>query len=425
MNGKAKYRFLLKDDNVRRWYENLARGSPITADVYLRRLGLFCKRNNLTPADLVKLGERKITELLFDYVSKLEKEGKTGSYIAGVVKVVKSWLNFNDIEIKKKIKIKGAQNTPTLKDERVPTQEELRKIFLAADERARVACVLVAHSGLRLEVLGNYKGDDGLRVGDFPEMKIVDGKVEFEKVPTIIRVRPELSKKGHEYITFLSAEGCEYLKEYLEMRIRKGEELTEDSAIITPKSAKKQFISTTNIGDIIRKPIRKAGFNWRPYVLRSYFDTQLMLAESKGLIIRDWRQFWMGHKGDIEHIYTLNKNKLPPNLIEEMREGYRKAQKYLQTYAVREKEDLRKEFRRQILVVAGFKEDEIKEEWLELDEEEFQKLVREKLKLQRNCQKVINVEEVEQYLKQGWSFVGVLPNNKVIVEYSARAIEWK
>jgi len=31
----------------------------------------------------------------------------------------------------------------------------------------------------------------------------------------------------------------------------------------------------------------------RAYVLRSYFDTQLMLAESKGLVIRDYRQFWM------------------------------------------------------------------------------------------------------------------------------------
>jgi len=25
-----------------------------------------------------------------------------------------------------------------------------------------------------------------------------------------------------------------------------------------------------------------------------------MLAESKGLVLRDYRQFWMGHKGDIE-----------------------------------------------------------------------------------------------------------------------------
>ena len=28
-----------------------------------------------------------------------------------------------------------------------------------------------------------------------------------------------------------------------------------------------------------------------PYVLRAYFDTQLMLAESKGLVLEDYRSF--------------------------------------------------------------------------------------------------------------------------------------
>ena len=38
-------------------------------------------------------------------------------------------------------KIKGADYTPTLRDERVPTQQELRRIFLSANSKARVACV--------------------------------------------------------------------------------------------------------------------------------------------------------------------------------------------------------------------------------------------------------------------------------------------
>jgi hypothetical protein len=50
-----------------------------------------------------------------------------------------------------------------------------------------------------------------------------------------------------------------------------------------------------------------AGFGWRPYVLRAYFDTQLMLAESKGLVLRDYRQFWMGHKGDMEARFLKHK----------------------------------------------------------------------------------------------------------------------
>jgi hypothetical protein len=48
--------------------------------------------------------------------------------------------------------------TENAKDERVPSKEELRKIFLAADIQQRVACSLLAHSGLRPETLGDYKG---------------------------------------------------------------------------------------------------------------------------------------------------------------------------------------------------------------------------------------------------------------------------
>jgi site-specific recombinase XerD len=174
--------------------------------------------------------------------------------------------------------------------------------MLSGDKRTRVSCSLVAFSGLRIQMLGNYRGTDGLKVMDFPEMVVSNGEVEFEAVPTLVVVRLAISKVGHQYLTFLGEEGCNYLKEYLEERMRTGEKIGRDLPIITPRAAslRGKHISTINIGDIIRQAIRKAGFEWRPYVLRHYFDTQLLLAESKGLVIRDYRVFWMGHKGDIE-----------------------------------------------------------------------------------------------------------------------------
>jgi hypothetical protein len=188
--------------------------------------------------------------------------------------------------------------------------------------------------------------------------------VEFLKVPAMVIVRRELSKAGHQYFTFLTEEACGYLKDYLDLRIRQNEALGPDSAVITPKQRTKPFIRTSNIGDAIRNSVRKAGFLWRPYVLRSYFDTQLMLAESKGLVLRDYRQFWMGHKGDIESRYTTNKHRLPESVIEDMREAFRKSQEFLQTTetgeSARDTEGLR---RRQILDTAkllGFSEDKIK-----------------------------------------------------------------
>jgi hypothetical protein len=420
--ARESYGYLLEDVDVKRWYENVARGSKVTADVYLRRLGSACKCLNIKPRDFLSMSKKSLGMLLADFVSKLEREGKAGSYIKSCIKAIKSWLSFNMIEAKVKIKIKNADDTPTLRDERVPTQEELRKIFMCADLRARCACVLLAHSGLRIETLGNYEGTDGLRVRDFPEMKIENGKVIFDKMPTMVVVRRELSKSRHQYFTFLSEEGCEYLKDYLESRMKKGEKLTLDSPILRPKFAPKPFIRSTNIGDMVRVAIRKAGFKWRPYVLRAFFDTQLMLAESKGLVLRDYRQFWMGHKGDIENRYTTNKGRLPESVVEDMREAYKKSQKYLRTMKVEEtsEEELRQAFRKQLLLVAGFKRDEVDRMDLSaMSDEELQTIIRQRLLGEKanDCkQKVIPISEVEKFLEQGWEYVAVLPGNKVIIK---------
>jgi len=424
---RSKHMILLEDENVRRWYNNVARGSEVTADVYLRRLGNFCHDLKLTPQRLLKLSENQLYNIILDTVSKAEQEGKAGSYIQSTVKAAKSWLLHNRIEIRGKIKVSGAEDTPTLRDERVPTKQELKRIFYAGDEKARVASVLVAHCGLRIETLGNYRGDGGLMVRDLPDLLIKEGTIEFEHTPATVIVRRELSKAGHQYFTFLSEEGCGYLKDYLELRIREGEKMGPDSAIITPKQRMKPFIRANNVGDVIRESIRRAGFGWRPYVLRSYFDTQLMLAESKGLVLRDYRQFWMGHKGDIENRYTTNKQRLPETVVEDMREAYKRSQEFLQTVEGEEtsEEKLRDGLRKQFLLVAGYSPEEVEDmDVRSMSDEELQAKVRKKLLgiENNNCwkQKVVNINDVENYLAQGWEYVANLPNKKVVIKSNSQ-----
>jgi hypothetical protein len=251
-------------------------------------------------------------------------------------------------------------------------------------------------------------------------MKVEEETVMFEAVPTLVVVRRELSKAGHQYLTFLGEEGCDYLMDYLEARMREGERLTEDSAVVTPKQRMKPFIRATNVGDVIRSAIRKAGFGWRPYVLRSYFDTQLMLAESKGLALRDYREFWMGHKGDIENRYTTNKGRLPDGIIEDMREAYKRSQKFIQTTAVKESEDLKAVFRKQLLGVAGFSTEEVEALDPEMTDEAFQEMVRRRLlgSMVNNgaSQRVIDVDEVERFLSKGWDFVATLPDDRIVIK---------
>jgi len=418
---RAKHRHLLQDKTLKRWQDNLARGSVITADVYLRRLGAFCEENHLTPHALASMSTRKIEELLMDYVTANEKKF-AGSYLQTTVKVLKSWLNHNDVELRHKIKIRGANETPSLKEERVPTKEELHRILLSGSKQARVASILLAHGGLRPESVGDYRGQDGLTIRDLPEIKIDGPKISFESIPTMVVVRSSLSKARHQYFTFLTEEACGYLKDYLEERARNGEKLTADSAIVRPKVAEKQFIRTVNIGDMIRVAIRKAGHPWRPYVLRAYFDTQLMLAESKGLVMRDYRMFWMGHKGDIENRYTTNKHRLPQTVIDDMREAYKRSQDYLQTTKAEVGEEKIKEtFKKQLLAVAGFNEEEIaKKDLINMTDEELHNLVRQRLlgvmANNGNRQRVIPLAHVEKYLGEGWEYVTALPNERAIVK---------
>jgi hypothetical protein len=419
---ESEYSVLLEDKALERWYENVASGSAITADVYLRRLGHFCNELEITPKQLLEMKEAELYDLFLDTVSRMETKGYAGSYIHSTLKAVKSWLLHNRIQVRGRIKIRGAQEAPTLKEERVPLKDELRRILLAGDEKARSICVLMAHAGLRPQTIGDYRGKDGLTIGDFPEISIENQKVTFQKIPTTIIVRRELSKARYQYFTFLGQEGCNYLKDYLEARIRDGEKLVTNSAIVTPKQRMKPFIRTANVGDAVRDCIRKSGFPWRPYVLRSYFDTMLMLAESKGLVLRDYRQFWMGHKGDIENRYTTNKQRLPESVIEDMRMAYRRSEEFLQTKinAETSEEKLRANFRKQILLVAGFGQKEIDElDLLSMDATELQEKVRKKL-LGNNGnnnskQKAVDISVVADYLSQGWEFVANLPDKKVVI----------
>jgi integrase len=411
---------LTSDPDVSRWFENTARGSQATADINLRRLAAFCKAVGTTPAALAALDERRLHEVFLDFVSAEEKRGVAGSYIVRTMKAAKSWLLHNGIKVSRPVKVRGAKRTPTLENERVPTQEELRTILLSGTPRIRTACALVAFSGVRPEVLGSYRGDDGLVLEDFPELEMRKGSVSFATTPTLIRIRPELSKNSNGYLTFLSAEGCEYVRQYLEERLRAGERLGPKTDLIHPDRAGKQFIRTINIGDAIRTAIRGAGFHWRPYVLRHYFDTQLLTAESKGKVPHDFRVYWMGHVGSIDARYTTNKRQVPKAFLDEMREAYRRCEPFLSTVPVADSNDGATRVLRALLVSRGHP----KEEAEKLDiggmsdselEALFKKLGARVEAPARRVERAVQVSDVPVMLEAGWEFVSPLDGERAIL----------
>ena len=120
-------------------------------------------------------------------------------------------------------------------------------------------------------------------------------------------------------------------------RLAHGEILSEHSPVISPndhtkthtwRKSQKTFLPTQRISDRIRQTLRPK-FRWRPYVLRAYFDTQLLISESRGKMAHDFRVFFMGHKGTMESRYTRNKSVLPVTLINEMSSAFERSEEYL------------------------------------------------------------------------------------------------
>ena len=71
---QSKYSYLLEDVDVRRWFENLAARSKVTAMVYLRTLGLYCEMNRTDPKAILKIASTKeFRDNFIDFVRSLER----------------------------------------------------------------------------------------------------------------------------------------------------------------------------------------------------------------------------------------------------------------------------------------------------------------------------------------------------------------
>jgi hypothetical protein len=172
---------------------------------------------------------------------------------------------------------------------------------------------------------------------DLPDIAIIQGVARCVQHPPMVIVRRTLSKARHQYFTFLTSQATRKLLADLNGRLANGEALNADSPVIAPntwykygrgRNSKKKFLPTVRISDAIRNTLRPR-FQWRTYVFRAYFDTQLLIAESRGKVAHDFRVFWMGHKGSIEAKYTTNKGVLPEALVQEMRQAFRRSEEFL------------------------------------------------------------------------------------------------
>ena len=434
MHPNTRHKKLLENERVRRWYENLQARSNLTADIYLRNLGLWLEWTGLNPDNVIEMARGQLEDFkgrILDQVRNMEKEGKQGSYIAVSLRPLLSYLKFYDMVVRLNINIRNENRNMTVEQETIPTNEEMDSILQRANLRQRAIIGLIAFSGIRPGAIGNYTGDDGLRIGDIIDLKVNKEGVNFEKLPALMIVRAELSKSNKRYYTFIGPQSAKYLKEYLNQRIQEGERLDAKSPVIRPDPnmsrlvEPKTFTMSTIVEREVKKAIKKAGFQWRPYVFRHRFGVSLDASEGKGLISHSWRMHIMGHVGDIETTYSTDKP-LPESVIDDMREAFKKCLKNIETeeHGIKE-EDVAKitsntmrETAIMILETAyGMKlTDKEKEELMGLDVNDLQDRLRDIFSDKKaeilnngNRNKIIPVNRLTEYLDNKWELVQIFP----------------
>jgi len=321
-----------KYPSVKKLYDSITGsrrlGSVETAEVYIIRLKPFVKFLGLndpeTALKAIKAGRIKAEEKIDEYIGySLDTLEKSHSTVRGAFFAVKKWLELNGIDIDMK-KIDMPTSTETREQDRAPTKEDLKKLLNhASSSRDRAVIFVASSSGLRIGTLLS------LRVGD----------VDFN-YPDVARISVERKRgrkfsasarnTGRYFVTWITPEAKEAVKQHLAERESHGEKFTPDSALIGDTYHKGHFQTLGSYQHIWSRLLKRAGLaekshNWfklHIHTLRKYFRSNCIGVDAS------YRERWMGHKGlYLDASYFKAEENL--HLAE-----YRKAVPYLTIYAI-------------------------------------------------------------------------------------------
>lgn len=359
MTRAARWKTYESDPDFRRWVARVRRKSLASGAEYPRKLVAALRDHfgDMSPAALVDLATRdrkRAEDMIDDMITNLEAARKPNGapYAPGSIdnktKAILSWLRFREVELKREFPMHARAVATTLDGShgdkgRAPTRDELRLILHAATPRGRVVIAGIAYGDLRFACFGNIVGMDGIRLKDVPSLRIEGRRVTID-APAKVVVRPELSKTHRGYYTLLCSEWVSYTIAYLEQRIAAGEILSLASALVAtnPGAAKRGpragrdnggVIATKNVEADVKDAIRKAGLELRPYDVKSYYETSMLIAENQKRISHRFTLFWGGRMGDISDHYSLHRHRLSPELEQEMVTAYKLAEPYLSAIA--------------------------------------------------------------------------------------------
>jgi integrase/recombinase XerD len=229
---------------------------------------------------LSQIDTKKLQQMIEDFLMYEKTQNKSKSLIAGKLSSLKLFFSMNDVVLNwDKLRKMLPDRIKTTGD--VPYSTE------------QIQTLLKSTSNLEYRALINFLSASGVRVGCIKELRIKDLKV----MPNGCKSVKVYSDTIEEYHTFIHHEAVESIKEYLESRKQKGEEITDESWVFcSPQNTSKSLPAdtiTSTLGRYVKKSLGREksksgrysimschGFRKRfNTVLKSNREINLSLAE--------------------------------------------------------------------------------------------------------------------------------------------------
>ena len=239
-----------------------------TALSYIKGIRSFCEYHGGRPSEVLErirgLDEDGLVDAFADWLAWLGRRVAPKSawnWLGGV----RAWLVENGVEavdrvgreIAREFKRKVGEVKVLLKRD-VLTKEEVVRLLKAADRRMKALIALLASSGLRIGAALK------LQLKHFR-----DDLWNVELPCYAVEIPGSLNKEGEPYITFVSAEAAEYLRDYLERRREEGEELGPDTYLFVTERGRRP-LSVKRVENTWRELCHRAGVDLRPVPIRGY-----------------------------------------------------------------------------------------------------------------------------------------------------------
>ncbi len=391
---------------------------------YLKTLARFVSFTGLSPVQLVGLKKEEVEEKVQAFCD-LAVAPRTANR---KMEELKSFFKCNGFRVGDKCNLVlekryvGARQRS--RPEYIPTDEEIYRMVSEAglNLKWRAFLLTLYTSGMR-----NSTGR-AMRYGDVRE------ELEADVVPLLVRIYPEMKevvpgacKNKIPYLVFISKETVKAVKAYLDEREARLGSLDDKQVLFCsdnrqiPKEKRPYSpLDMTAPQKYVRKAAKAAQIReWRnvtPQSLRKAFERAV---RNSGLDPKD-QEFFMGHilPGSQDVYYDKTK-------IEELRRKYARVLFFPSRTA--SPEGLRKKQVLDTVKVLGFSEDKIKRveealaKYKTVDEavEEIRKLRLEGYKLKgnpnRDPKKIIDENQLENYLTEGWNVQTVLPSGRILI----------